>query len=305
MRGYDSLYISPHFDDAVLSCAGRILRESRNGSRVAVVTLFSRGGEDRGSRELYTRRKEEDEEACSLLGAETLHLDYPDAPYRNPFYQSFRQIVLESHPDDERILVELGESLGQLCREINPRQILLPLGVGTHVDHRLTFEAARGLETEYQVLFYEDRPYTFLRGSVLQRFRQLGIRSDQVLPADLSDRPSRELVREYVADLRTAAYIQAYLPEGRERFCCALRLARCFRRIQSAGNITLHLDVVFANIEDFEQITKGIGCYRSQIPDLFGSVGMYVKEAKRYATLLGSREPYCERYWRPSEQVDG
>lgn len=37
---YDALYVSPHADDAALSCAGRLLGERARGQRVLVLLLF-------------------------------------------------------------------------------------------------------------------------------------------------------------------------------------------------------------------------------------------------------------------------
>src|SRR5690242_15250592 len=37
--GYDHIYLSPHLDDAVLSCGGAIARHTSAGARVLVVTL--------------------------------------------------------------------------------------------------------------------------------------------------------------------------------------------------------------------------------------------------------------------------
>src|SRR5262245_42598457 len=36
---YDHIYLSPHLDDAVLSCGGSIARHSAAGARVLVVTI--------------------------------------------------------------------------------------------------------------------------------------------------------------------------------------------------------------------------------------------------------------------------
>src|SRR5258705_8534487 len=37
--GYDHIYLSPHLDDAALSCGGAIARHANAGARVLVVTL--------------------------------------------------------------------------------------------------------------------------------------------------------------------------------------------------------------------------------------------------------------------------
>src|SRR6185295_15615325 len=37
--GYDHIYLSPHLDDAALSCGGAIARHANAGARVLVVTI--------------------------------------------------------------------------------------------------------------------------------------------------------------------------------------------------------------------------------------------------------------------------
>src|SRR5262249_19546094 len=94
----DSLYLSPHLDDAVLSCAARILEETTAGRRVVVATLCP--GAAAGREELSRRRREEAARAVASLGASALHLGLPDAPFRRPYYSSFRAIVLGCLPTD-------------------------------------------------------------------------------------------------------------------------------------------------------------------------------------------------------------
>src|SRR5438093_1734972 len=93
----DSLYLSPHLDDAVLSCAGHILHERAQGRRVVVATLFGAGGGDEAGRKLYQARRDEDRRALALLGAECLHLGLVDAPFRDDYYRSFQSILLGKH----------------------------------------------------------------------------------------------------------------------------------------------------------------------------------------------------------------
>jgi LmbE family N-acetylglucosaminyl deacetylase len=94
-----SLFLSPHLDDAVFSCAAQILAEVARGRRVVVATLFSAG-----CVRTYRLRRSEDREAMEMLGAEPLWLDLPDAPFRNRFYRSFRTIIFGTAKSDHRFV---------------------------------------------------------------------------------------------------------------------------------------------------------------------------------------------------------
>ena len=41
MEHYDALYLSPHLDDAALSCGGQIAQATRRGARVLIVTVMA------------------------------------------------------------------------------------------------------------------------------------------------------------------------------------------------------------------------------------------------------------------------
>src|SRR5205823_11798994 len=119
-------------DDCVFSCAARILREVQTGAAVTVATVFSDGRGRPSNRRQYVVRREEDRRALGLLGAKALWLGLLDAPYRNPFSNSFKRIVLEMVPDDEDYIQIVRAEIENLLDKTNPDAIYLPLGVGTH-----------------------------------------------------------------------------------------------------------------------------------------------------------------------------
>ena len=86
-------YISPHFDDAIGSCGGRIHSDLINGNNVYLVTIFSKVTapfSDYASSlhnywqlsDPFNDRKNENFEACKSLGIKTINLEYEDAIYR-------------------------------------------------------------------------------------------------------------------------------------------------------------------------------------------------------------------------------
>lgn len=168
--GCDSLYVSPHGDDVLLSCAARLLSELERGLRVTVVTVFGAGG---GSRHASA------DAAFDRLGVRRLGLGLPEASGRQASYAAFEALTAQSHPDDDRVAGVAAEALADLGHRSRARQVYVPLGVGGHVDHRLCHEAAlRSFESGEgrNVFLYEDRPEAFVRGAVRMRLGHLGAR---------------------------------------------------------------------------------------------------------------------------------
>jgi LmbE family N-acetylglucosaminyl deacetylase len=181
----DLLVLSPHLDDAVLSCGGRIAETTARGGEVLVVTVFtadepaeppSRLAADLRrwwrlpAGEVMAARRREDAAALARLGAGLLHLGLPEAPYRlaapgRPFYGELARLFGEPDPEDRDALVgTLGARLAQLP---TAALRLAPLAVGGHVDHRLVraaVEAGGG-----PAAFYEEFPYAEWKWLALRR----------------------------------------------------------------------------------------------------------------------------------------
>jgi LmbE family N-acetylglucosaminyl deacetylase len=172
------LYLSPHLDDAVLSCGGLIHQQARTGARVVVVTVCA-GEPGPGplsdfARSLHTRwgltgadvvraRRAEDRAALDVLGAESVHLDFLDCIYRtlprgggHP-YTSDAALFGDFHPAELPVVDELARALDALLGGEPDAQIYAPLGIGRHVDHQLTRLAAERLGRA--LVYYEDYPY--------------------------------------------------------------------------------------------------------------------------------------------------
>lgn len=176
------LYLSPHLDDAVLSCGGYIHRLVCAGHRVAVHTLMA-GYPPRALpdspilQDLHARwgtggnpvaeRRQEDIKALRSLGALARHGTIPDCVYRVTYgpggevralYPSEESLWQVPDPADSAIL--LLESMPLLYTQT---QVLhIPLGAGGHVDHRLVRAWGRQLARVYSdltVLYYEEYPY--------------------------------------------------------------------------------------------------------------------------------------------------
>ncbi|MGO9971271.1 MAG: PIG-L deacetylase family protein [Solirubrobacteraceae bacterium] len=185
--------LSPHLDDAVLSC-GALINYARQRTSVTVATLFTEGAPGpytlsarrhlwrmgiRDAEQLYDRRRSEDRALLESLGLKWFHAGLTEALYRKkpgaPVSDHCwrRRIIPELthvyptyrlHITSGRIAAQDIETLHRVChvvemlsREPGPRVLLAPLGIGGHVDHVLVRTAAR-LSGEV-VVYYSEFPY--------------------------------------------------------------------------------------------------------------------------------------------------
>jgi len=176
MMTYPHIYLSPHLDDGVLSCGGRIWQQVQAGERVLVVTVFA-GAPPSGTplspfaQELHARwehpddavakRREEDLAATALLRAEVMHWPYADCIYRQSpddgfLYPNWESLWGEAHPAEEGLVAELATRLAALPLA-RGGVVYTPLGVGHHVDHQVVHRAAEG--SGHKLTYYEDFPY--------------------------------------------------------------------------------------------------------------------------------------------------
>jgi LmbE family N-acetylglucosaminyl deacetylase len=169
------IFLSPHPDDAVLSCGGWIHQLAQNGERPIVITLF--GGDRspgaplsdfaRGLQERWqlgddapARRRDEDRAACDRLGCYLIHLPFADAVYRadengQPLYDSEEAIFGAMR--EEPIVDRVAEALRPRVRRVFNARLVIPLTAGNHIDHVITRLAAERLNED--TLYYEDYPY--------------------------------------------------------------------------------------------------------------------------------------------------
>ena len=170
------IYLSPHFDDAVLSCGGLIFEQSRQGHQVEIWTIFA-GDVPAGAlsplalrchvdwgisdvHDLVAARRDEDQAAASIVGAEIVHFSLPDCIYRRtaegqPLYPD--EVFVPFHPFDQGLDADIAVAL---AAELEPQDILVsPLAIGDHVDHRLARLAAERLDRSLR--YYADIPYVF------------------------------------------------------------------------------------------------------------------------------------------------
>ncbi len=221
------IVLSPHLDDAALSCGGRIARAVDAGRRVVVATLFTqdepleppsklaadlRRWWSLPAGKVMKSRREEDLEACRRLGAEALHLDLPEAPYRTGargaiLYPDLKTLYGELALDDLPWRARIADTISGFVREHgDDLEILGPLGVGHHVDHLLVRDAL--LLARPEAALYEEFPYTEWSWFAVRRaFAPLGGAapwSSDSLPLDAGQlERRRQAILAYTSQLPT------------------------------------------------------------------------------------------------------
>lgn len=170
------IYLSPHLDDAVLSCGAVIWDQIHSdASAVEIWTIFS-GDPPPGrlypfARMLHLRwqtgsegpsaRREEDKAACRVLGCVPVHLDLPDCIYR-PVPGTHQPRIRKNddlfHFDPVKDNPLIGELMQYFSRQLpQDCRLVVPLGVGGHIDHLITRAASESLSRP--LLYYADFPY--------------------------------------------------------------------------------------------------------------------------------------------------
>ena len=190
--GVPILVLSPHLDDAVLSCGG-LLGWAGRRAPVTVASLFTEaapppytlsarrylrriGAED--AEELFAERRAEDRRVLERLDARCRHVGLVDGLFRRlprPRHGTVRPAApppepAGTYPTDRPPLSRRpmsphdAESLrlvGATVDELLPRRsgglLLAPLGVGGHADHLLVRAAAE--ESGRRVVYYSEFPY--------------------------------------------------------------------------------------------------------------------------------------------------
>jgi len=196
--------IAPHLDDGVLSLGATIYRATRAGSYVRVITVFA--GDPDSDRpasgwdalpgfategEAVQARREEDAEACGVVGADRLYLGFSEPVYAGP-------------PDWAAVRADVAEALRDVDAALVPGFPLI------HRDHRWLTEnlVALGLPAP-RVGLYVEQPYRHQKA----RFRRLRVDPalHDLLPDGVSWRRSWTGIEELQAKRRAVSAYESQL----------------------------------------------------------------------------------------------
>ena len=182
-------FVSPHLDDAALSC-GELIRKLGAVTSVTVINVFTHANNGKQTLsakktikvsafssplELYKERVSEDKKAFESINAKVINLGFVDALWRKIKYPSLLRKKLSTIlPEFIHVYptFRLHISKGKLAREDNDliseidqrlkkiipvnSIIFCPFGVGDHVDHLVTKKA---VEKSFTPIYWMDQPY--------------------------------------------------------------------------------------------------------------------------------------------------
>ncbi|NKJ49370.1 hypothetical protein CIC12_22085 [Burkholderia sp. SG-MS1] len=204
------LVVSPHLDDAVLSCglllashpAATVCTIFTSAPEADMITDWDRASGFAGAFEAMRARRTEDVRALSALRASPIHLPFCDAQYL-------------SSPSREALVAALRATFV----EVKPATVLFPLGL-FHSDHTMASDACLAALRSFKdpaAYAYEDLPYRNIPGVIQERLATMLEQRIKVSPADMADAgthaPHQQLKQAALG--RYASQLRAFGPEGR------------------------------------------------------------------------------------------
>ncbi len=159
------LVVSPHLDDAVLSLGGTIAAWTGAGTRVVIASVYTTGPAldsiAPGMRKFanYGARCAEDDAAANIVGASVQRLGQIERAFRPPFLTGWSFFTTPAERAGFTGLAAVTRAFEPLAA-LDPAQIIVPLGIGNHIDHveallaATDWAIARGWLS--RVRFYED-----------------------------------------------------------------------------------------------------------------------------------------------------
>lgn len=224
------LFLSPHLDDAVLSC-GALIASQVHKRPVSVLTIFtecSPGPHTRAAKSflrqcaeadaqsLFIARKCEDAQVLAGLGVEFRHLGATDALFRRRNASAGASAIGKVLPElvhryptyrfdialgrvsrgDHELIENLQEVIAKEVTDQSAGLVFCPVGVGRHVDHLIT--RTIGERSAAGTVFYSDFPY-----NQNQQPDQAFVNSRELKPWQWKDgiEDKHERVRQYVTQL--------------------------------------------------------------------------------------------------------
>ena len=303
-KHYRAVFISPHLDDAVFSCGGRIAQLVTEGP-VLVVNLFTRylSNIKIHGAVMSAERHREELDAAEFLGFESRNLDELDAPFRCDVYQKLGNLFHPPVAADIAWLPSLRTKLFDMLSGIDIEQLYVPLGIGWHVDHVITHQAFDTWSDRNKLLHYEDAPYCCIPHATRYRLNDMATypseRNDDSLQPSRASRAWWQATNAY-ADTALMKNLQPWVVRQ-----CAVPavgfylwrlMARHDRLARCAEKRTLK-PVITPITEQLEHKVTAMALYRSQFGEFFTSHQDCVASLTSYAQAMGFDEGVAERYW--------
>lgn len=178
------IFVSPHLDDAILSCGGIIHSLNSAGHIIEIWTIFAGLPENKMftdfAKSLHHRwnltnqnpikyRREEDKNACKILGAKYKYFNFFDCIYRLkedglPLVTREEDLFQDVTGNQLLLVKEIANSI---YKKLPGNAILIsPLAIGNHVDHQIVKMALMS-KSHSKLRFYADYPYVVKEASTI------------------------------------------------------------------------------------------------------------------------------------------
>jgi len=272
--------VSPHLDDAILSCGILMQRRRTAGDEVIALNIFTAGTN------AEIRRKEE-QNAEAKLGATPYFLDELDAPDRNPLYKSEVKLFHGDFKDvPEEFIAKVTKRVSDFFTAHKIDEAYFPLAAGTHIDHRIAHAVGRRIK-DIPVRFYEDRPYIIWPGVLLGRMN--GIGSDAILP-QVTEQMMIDLLPSYY-------YLKYFVPEGIFRKESLPLYFAALKRPDAPTLKSSSETLAPATPEELRTLYDSLALYTSQMKSIYSGYENFIHDNMSYEKFNSGREVYAERYW--------
>lgn len=238
------VFVSPHLDDAILSCGGLISHLSKK-TEVVVVNVFTDGGKSpyslsvkkflkscgyNSSKELFEARVKEDSEVFSVLKITPINLGITDGLFRKKrnlsalmkhlgkflpevsyVYPTYFHIVKGRISGwDKRLLNDISENLKGIIKQ--DFVVFCPFGVGRHVDHMIAREVCR--MNFRNVIYWEDFPYSLNNSVDMNFIKENGL---ERLGYDANWTQKSALIKGYKTQVK-GLFPDGYIPKVKEYY---------------------------------------------------------------------------------------
>src|SRR3989344_2696879 len=184
------VFLSPHMDDAILSC-GALITNLNKKTEIKIINVFTTVSEKletkfarkfvaacgyKDSQKLFKDRKREEKKLFNKLGLKSTYLDFIDAAWRKKPESTSVKIASIINPEfihiyskevavfsgivsriDKDTMIRVERKLLKLVGKIKA-VIFCPIGRGRHVDHIIIREICR--KNFKNVVYWSDFPYS-------------------------------------------------------------------------------------------------------------------------------------------------
>ncbi len=298
MAHYRAVILSPHLDDAVFSCAGTIALLRKNGA-VMVLNIFTRYLEDSKNAAvlLSATRYQEEEATAKTLNYEYKNLDELDAFFRLPKYRAIANIFKPLGKEDLDYLPRLKEQLHAELAKISFDHLYVPLAVGWHADHHLTFLSMIDSPYRAKILFYEDAPYCLIRHATRARLEHIDGKR-LALPEFLN------LWQQMSLSFYQSGMVQTMQPAWQRYFAFPvisyylLRLLQRHARTHQ-GPVPINPVPVIIDMSAHADIKiNAAALYASQVKEFFCDTMDMRTSYEQHAAASGHPGKHIERFWK-------